>query len=187
MGFNIAGLVINHNFNHDITALADALYWELKFVDEISFEKASANWITDHVNVYFGSKGTFIFFPHEWAMNKYHVTGYDSLCFAYSEVSMAFLLSHMDAEGNYRSFIEMEGKRNLEEGIELELEATITDAPELIMTLIDETLGEPWQGIDLESKCLNCQRIGFKTAEIEPKHKQPEILKKQKKWWHFWK
>ncbi len=186
MGFNIAGLVIKHNFDHNLTALADALRWEIKLVDEISFEKASSNWLTDHLNVYFGATGTFIFFPHEWAMNKYHVRGYDSLCFAYSEVSMAFLLSHMDAEGNYRSFIDMEGNRNLEEGIELELEATITDASELIMTLIDETLGEPWQEIDLEARCLQCQRIGFKTSAIEPKHKQPEILK-TKKWWQFWK
>lgn len=187
MGYNIAGLVINNNFEHDINALGDALNWDLKIVNEVPFETASANWLTEDLNVYFGPKGTFVFFPHEWAMNKYHVQGHDSLCFAYSAVSMVFLLSHMDASDNYRSFIEMEGNRNLEEGIELELESTIDDTSELIMTLINETLGEDWQSIDLGTKCVHCQRIGFKTSAIEPKHKQPEILASKKKWWQFWK
>jgi len=187
MGFNIAGLVIDNNFEQNIEALADALNWELKVENQISFEEASANWIAEEVNVYFGPRGTFVFFPHEWAMNKYHVNGYDSLCFAYSDMSTAFLVSHLDKEGNYRSFIEMEGKRNLEEGIELELESTHKEASALIMALIDETLGESWQSIDFEAKCLQCNRVGFKTAEIRPDYKQPEVLKSQKRWWQFWK
>jgi len=187
MGFNIAGLVINDNFQHDITALGNALKWELKLIHEIPFKEASSNWMSEDLNIYFGPKGTLIFFPHEWAMNKYHITGYDSLCFAYSEVSMAYLLSHLDKEGNYRSFIEIEGKKNLQEGIELELEATIDKAPELIMALINETLGEGWLAIDPDSKCLHCNRVGFKTAEIRPDFKQPEALRKNKKWWQFWK
>jgi len=185
MGFNIAGLVINHNFKKDIPTLANALNWKLKIAETVTFAEASKNWLTDHINVYFGEKGTLIFFPHEWAMNKYHVKGHDSLCFAYSEETMAFLLSHMDANDNYRSFIEMEGKRNLEEGIELEMESTIEDASELIMVMIDKTLGENWQEVIPQTHCSRCIRLGFKTDDIEARHNQPESIKRR--WWEFWK
>ena len=67
MGFNIAGLVINQNYDKDIKKLSTDLKWGIEIIDEITFEEASSNWTPDgEFRLYFSDKSTMIFFPHDW-------------------------------------------------------------------------------------------------------------------------
>ena len=158
MGYNIAGLVIDKNFNKEIPQLEEALRWNIKVIEEINFEKASANWTPEgEFNLYFSDKATMIFFPHEWAINNYHIEGANSLCYAYSATAMTFIVSYLDEESNYRSFMEMEGERQLETGQPLEIEKEFEDASGLIFKLFDVLLQDNFHSIDFGDKAYRCR------------------------------
>ena len=57
MGINIAGLVIDNNFNKDISRLEKALNWRIQITEEIDFGQASANWTPEgEIRVFFSDK-----------------------------------------------------------------------------------------------------------------------------------
>ncbi len=95
MGFNIAGLVIAKNYNKNISALEDDINWDIEVIEEITFEEAASNWTPDdEFRLYFSDKATLIFFPHEWAAERYASHQASSLCYAYSATAMAFFISY---------------------------------------------------------------------------------------------
>ncbi len=47
MGFNIAGIVINKNYDNKIEELGNSLGLKLTFEKEVSYEEASSNWGAD--------------------------------------------------------------------------------------------------------------------------------------------
>lgn len=195
MGFNIAGLVIDQNFDKDINKLGEALNWNLQVVEEIQFETASANWTPeDEFNVYFSEKATMVFFSHELAMQKYHVQGSNSLCYAYSATSMAFLVSYRKRDGTYRFFIEYEGDAKLQEGEALDLEEDYPTGDALIFKLIDDLLGEPFGSIDLGAKAFRCKiapeieaSYPIEKKATTPPPKNNVQIPQRKSWWQFWK
>lgn len=175
MGFNIAGLVIGKNFDKDIEKLSEALNWGIKVVEEINFEQASKNWTPEgEFRLYFTDKATMIFFPHEWAINHYHVTSVDSLCYAYSATAMTFIVSYLDKESNYRAFMESEGKRSMEEGQPLEYEKEHPTADGLIFKLIDVVLQDNFHQIDFADKAFRCKKVPY-VAKTNPAQEEVTV------------
>jgi|GEM_PF-2315753 len=203
MGFNIAGIVINNNYDKDISKLATALTWGIEVQEEITFEEASKNWTPDgQFNVYFSEKGTMIFFPHDWAVDQNQPQGVKSLCYAYSATAMTFIFSYLDERGNYRFFLEGENGRQLEEGEPIEQEKAFPTADGLIFEMIDVVLDENWHDYDFGDKAYKCKKIPYSeyktklsatsikekvTSPIAPIPTDPTTKLVQKKWWEFWK
>ena len=162
MGFNIAGMIIDKNFDKDIQHLGRALKWGIEVIEEINYEKAASNWTPDgEFNIYFSETATLIYFPHEWAINKYHVVGTNSLCYAYSATAMTFIVSYMDEDMNHRFFMESDGERMLEEGSPLEWEKDHPTADGLIFKLFDVLLDDQFHQIDMGDVAYRCKRVSF--------------------------
>jgi hypothetical protein len=158
MGFNIAGLVINNNYDHDLKALSDDLNLNLTVKEEITFETASQNWKQGpDFNVYFGKFGTLIFFAHDLCMNGYQSRAHESMCFAYSATAMTFFVTYWDPINNLsKSIMESEGDRMRNDGDVLPLEAENPTADGLIFAMIDKIMEENWHGIDFGEKAYLC-------------------------------
>ena len=158
MGYNIAGLVINHNYDHDMDALAADLGVKITVRKEINFEEASKNWTNEgDFNVYFGKHGTLIFFAHSYAMEGYQSRAYESMCFAYSATAMTFFVTYLDPQNGLSKFImESEGTRMQNDGDTLPLEASNPTADGLIFAMISKIMEENWHGIDFGEKAFHC-------------------------------
>ena len=181
MGFNIAGLVINQNYDKDINKLSKDLKWGIEIVEEITFEEASSNWTPEgEFQLYFSDKATMIFFPHDWVAEQYRSKTADTLNFAYSETAMAFQVDLFKNGKLVRSIFEHEGDRKMQIGERLELENGNDTADGLTFALIDELLGEKFGAIDLGEKSFKCRKIKYEETdekEIE-KQKMREALEK---------
>ncbi|MCB0515131.1 MAG: DnaJ C-terminal domain-containing protein [Chitinophagales bacterium] len=169
MGYNIAGLVVNKNFDRNVQQLATALRWGIEIIDEITFEQATANWLPEgEFRLYFSDKATMIFFPHEWSVEGYHVQGAKSLCYAYSATAMVFVVDYLDENGTARYFMENEGKKSLENGAPLPYEQQFPTASGLIFKLFDELLGESFHAINFADKAYRCRKIAYKEKDNAP-------------------
>ena len=209
MGFNIAGLVINSNYDKDIEKLSADLKWGIEIIEEIPFETASENWTPDdEFRLFFGEEGTMIFFAHEWVADRYKSYTADTLNYAYSATAMAFQVDFFEQGNLVRSIMEYEGERKTEEGDPLELEYEDPSADGLTFTLIDELLGEKFGNIDLDAKAFRCKKVKYSAPSnsASKEQKMPETLEEEqvktetntqsespqsndqsKTWWQFWK
>jgi hypothetical protein len=160
MGFNIAGLVINSNYNKEINKLSEDLNWKIEIIEEIFFEEVSSNWTPDdEIRIYFGKMGTMIFFSHELVVEQYHSKKYDTLNYAYSATVMAFKVDLLIKGKLVRSITEHEGDRKHEEGEPILEENKNKTADGLTFELIDKIMGEPFGGIDLSEKGFRCKMV----------------------------
>ena len=117
MGFNISGIVINKNYKNNLEDLKKDFGWNLKFVEEIDFEKASANWKEKGVcDIYFSEQASFIFVDMEMCIEAWCVADAKTLTFALSETSMAFKLRYSEGDKVLRSIMEVERNRRIDEG-----------------------------------------------------------------------
>lgn len=213
MGFNIAGMVINSNYDQNIHKLENDFHMGLEIVRECTFEEASSNWKDDGLfYVFFGEKGTMIFFGHEMAIDRGLSQSHESMSYAYSATAMAFYLSYNNiAQDQFREIMESEGERNMNQGAPIPLEAENPSADGLIFALIDKVMEQNWHQIEMDANCLVCKVVPFKRRETEldplmdeiingkkssPKQEQKTIIQKpkvqpsnvnKKRWWQFWK
>lgn len=160
MGYNIAGLVIDTDYNQDIKRLSDDIGILLEVVDYTDFETASANWVEgDDIFVYFSTRGTMVFFANHCIEYQWHSKAARTINYAYSATSMAFYLDYYEGGTLRRSVMEHEGGRSHDTGDPLPQEKENTTVDGLIMTLMDELLGSPWQSIDHSAPVLRCRRV----------------------------
>lgn len=181
MGFNIAGLVINQNYDKDIKKLSTDLKWGIEIIDEITFEEASSNWTPDgEFRLYFSDKSTMIFFPHDWVAEQSRSKTFDTLNYAYSATAMAFQVDLFKSGKLVRSIFEHEGDRKMSRGEPLELESNNDTADGLTFALIDELLKGKFGEIDLGEKSFRCRKVQYiETDEKEiEKQKMKEALEK---------
>ena len=208
MGFNIAGLVIAKNYDKNISQLEDDINWDIEIIEEINFEEASSNWTPDdEFRLFFTDKATLIFFPHEWAGNRYSAHEASSLCYAYSATAMAFFISYNNVEeGISRFLITTEGEVNLAEGDKLAYEEEGLSADAIIFKLIDDLIGENYYEIDMAAKAYRCKKLNPGTRRLKSIQQEEERKKSMasmqtnqstrskvqkqatnKRWWEFWK
>ena len=174
MGFNIAGLVINQNYDKNIEKLSKDLKWGIEIIEETNFETASSNWTPEgEFRLHFTDKATMIFFPHEWVVNQNKSKTADTLNYAYSATSMAFQVDLFKSGKMVRSIMEYNGEKQFEQGDPLELEKEHQTADGLTFALIDELLGDGFGSIDLGEKSFRCK----KTQYIETDEKEIEKQK----------
>ncbi|BDD02454.1 hypothetical protein [Persicobacter psychrovividus] len=173
MGFNIAGLVINKNYEKDIKQLSDDLEWGIEIIEEVSFEIASSNWTPeDEFRLYFGEQGTMIFHSHDLVAEHDSSLSADTLNYAYSETAMAFQIDLFKKGQLVRSIFEHEGDRKMEEGEPLALEKENPTADELTFALIHELFGESFYEIDFAAKAFRCKKVNYTRPSNEVAEQQ---------------
>ena len=166
MGFNIAGLVINQNYEKDIEKLGKDLKWGIEIIEEVDFETASSNWTPEgEFRLHFTDKATMIFFPHGWVAYQNKSKTADTLNYAYSATSMAFQVDLFKSGKMVRSMMEYDGEKKIELGNPLELEKEHQTASGLTFALIDELLGDGFGSIDLGEKSFRCKKTKFIEAD----------------------
>ena len=170
MGFNIAGMVINSNYDHEISKLEKDLHMGFEVVRETTFEEAASNWKDDGLYyIYFGDKGTMIFFGHEMAIDRGLSQHHESMSYAYSATAMAFYISYNNvADSGYREIMESEDGRTMNEGNPLPLEAENPTADGLTFALMDKIMEQNWHAIDFGEKCYVCRAQRFTTRPTTP-------------------
>lgn len=156
MGFNIAGIVINKNYENKIEELSRSLKIDFSFESEISYQEASEDWKKDGIcDIYFAENGTLLFLPfNKGAINSYSIANQNVLTFAYSETSMAFNFCYYENGLLRRSISEINGNRFINRGKPLEEEAIHNEVSELIFDKIGTLLGQKFWDIDFESKAF---------------------------------
>ena len=186
MGLNISGLVIDRNYKDEITKLETILGQKLVFEKEVIFEEATENWKEDsYCDIYFSEKGTFILLSMEQGGFEFYAQDQTAFSFVLSEMTMLFCVNYTKNETLIRSIMESE-EMTENKGEPLEFEKEEQDVEGLIYHLIEKTLGESFDDIDLEAKCYRyaLQVSGENTSE---KASQQEVRKDEDKpWWKFW-
>jgi hypothetical protein len=158
MGFNIAGVVINKNYEGKLEELQDDLGLKFTREKEITYEEASANWKDDAlVDVYFSKNGTLLFMAMDMCIEGYSIAQQHVLTFAYSETSMAFTLNYYEDDDLKRSIMEVNNEKTDDEGDPLPEEAQTSDTADLIVKKISSVLGESFWDIDVAAPAIRCR------------------------------
>ena len=151
MGYNIAGAVLDRNYDRDLTALTAKLgYPPPAQVAEISVEKAMGNWTPEgEWRVVFGKAGVLVFTDHQTAAMELGLPGDgDAMTYAYSATAMTFCLRLVRNGKVVRSFWENDHQKELEEGAPVPEETEHPTGDGLIFHLMNDILGEEWMKID---------------------------------------
>ena len=155
MGFNIAGIVINKNYDNKIEELSNSLRLKLTFEKEISYEEASSNWKDEALcDIYFAEQGTLLFLDMERCANGYSIDSQNVLTFAASETSMAFSLNYFEGKQLRRSIMEYNGEIMMQSGNPLPEEASSGDTWDLISSKIGTVLGQSFWDIENDLKAF---------------------------------
>lgn len=179
MGFNISGIAINKNFEKDFETLQKELGWNLQKQGAINFETASSNWKEDDIcDVYFTEEGTLLFISMDMCNKAWKLKNTNTLTFALSETSMAFILNYCESDLLKRSIMEVEGKRTLDSGAKLAIEENSEDTSEIIWNQLKVVLAKSFWDIKEDEKAI---RYVFTKEQ-----KQTTIENKPTKWWKFW-
>lgn len=158
MGFNISGLIINHNYEKSLKNLEHDFGWGIKITEEINFDQASANWTPEgEFRLHFSDKATLIFFPMNWVDYEYKSSHSDTLNYAYSATGMTFQMDLFKSGKRVRSILEIEGDRTIDEGRKLAIEKNHDSAAGLIFALIDKLLGAKLGSIKYDAKSFRCE------------------------------
>lgn len=161
MGLNIAGFVIDKNYENDISELEDILSAKLNFKKEIVFEEAIRGWKNKKTcDIHFTLGGTLVFFAPEYSDLCLFKRNQNTLTFCLSEMAMIFIITYIENGKPIRAIMESEGITTENEGIPLEFEKIEDDKSELIYHLIEKILGISFFEIDNEAKC---NRYDFKS------------------------
>jgi len=186
MGLNISGLVIDKNYENNLSELESIIGQKLVFDKEVTFEEALESWKEDtYCDVYFSKNGTFVLLSMEIGGFDFYADNQTVFSFVLSETTMVFSINYTKNNELLRSIIESD-ELNEDEGEPFDFEKNEDDKSELIYHLIEKTLGESFYDIDIDAKCF---RYSFKENEsnsISEKNKYELIKNKKKPWWKFW-
>ncbi|MDR0227577.1 MAG: hypothetical protein LBI72_00700 [Flavobacteriaceae bacterium] len=176
MGFNIAGLVINKNYQHNIGDLEQVLNQNLVLEGEVDFESGSENWKEDdYCDVYFTDRGTLVFLSMEAAAFEFLVANQNAMSFVLSEMSMTFSINYTRNKFLVRQIVESEGELVDNKGEVFDFEEYESDKSELIYYLIEQELGIRFWDIDLDEKCFRYRLEPYTVKEIEIDKKDQTI------------
>ncbi len=150
MGFNIAGLVIDKNYQNDLEGLSTILGQQLLFSEKVDFEQASENWKEDtYCDIYFHEEATLIFLSMEECANEVLVPNQVAFNFVLSEMSMVFSVHYTNNEQLVRALVVLEDEtRPIDLGEKFAFELEETDPSELIYHLFEQTLGKSFWSIE---------------------------------------
>uniref|UniRef100_UPI00404ADE5C hypothetical protein n=1 Tax=Flavobacterium sp. TaxID=239 RepID=UPI00404ADE5C len=201
MGLNISGLVIDKNYENNLTELESILGQKLVFEKEVIFEETLENWKEDtYCDIYFSKNGTFVLLAMEIGGFDFYAKNQTVFSFVLSEMTMVFTVNYTKDNKFIRSIM-VADEMTEEEGEPFEFEKDEEDKSELIYHLIETTLGESFDDIDFEAKCF---RYSFKKeqeqaqekVQKQEKVKEPNKIMKDdnnestrekiKPWWKFW-
>jgi hypothetical protein len=164
MGLNISGVVIDKNYKNNLTELESILGQKLVFEKEVVFEEALENWKEDsYCDIYFSEKGTFVIVSMEIGGFDFYAKDQIAFSFVLSEMTMMFCVNYTQNNELKRSIMESE-ELNENTGEAFEFEKSEHDKSSLIYHLIENTLCESFDNIDLEAKCF---RYTFQEIERE--------------------
>ena len=154
MGFNIAGIVINKNYDNKIEELGNSLGLNLTFQNEITYEDAVSNWKDEDIcDIYFAENATILYLSMGLCGSEYKVENQNVLSFCYSETSMAFSFNYCEGQNHLRSIMEHNGDVIDESGEPLPEEGD-SDTAGLIFAKISEVLGTDFLNVDFETKAF---------------------------------
>lgn len=187
MGLNISGLVIDKNYENNLTELESILGEKLVFEKEVAFEEATENWKEDsYCDVYFSENGTFVLLSMEVGGFEFYGKNQTAFSFVLSEMTMVFTVNYTKNNELVRTITETEDMHE-NEGVPFDFEKDEDDTSELIYHLIENTLGESFYDIDLEATCF---RYTFKqddSASDSPETNNRDASSPASKpWWKFW-
>lgn len=187
MGLNISGLVIDKNYENNISELESILGQKLVFEKEVSFEEALENWKEDtYCDIYFTENGTFILLSMELGGFDFYAKNQTAFSFVLSEMTMLFTVNYTQNDQLLRSImISEEGLEYEGEPFDFEEEED-EDKSTLIYQLLENTLGESFDDIDLEATCYRYTFSDQKKAGHVLKKEKSANEKTGKPWWRFW-
>jgi len=201
MGLNISGIVINKNYNNNLSEIETILGQKLVFEKEVIFEEALENWKEDsYCDIYFSKKGTFILLSMEIGGFDFYAKDQVAFSFVLSEMTMMFCVNYTQNDELKRSIMESE-ELNEDSGEPFEFEKSEEDKSSLIYHLIENTLGESFYDIDLEAKCFRYKFQEIVQEESTLSDVENNVISKEensikndnerseittKPWWKFW-
>lgn len=196
MGLNIAGVVIDKNYQNNLSELENIIGEKLFFEKEITFEEASENWKEDsYCDIYFTSQGTFALMSFEKAGFDFYGENRKVFSFVLSEMTMYFSVNYSENGDLLRNILAKEDEflENEGEPFDFEKEEETDDEDfnpydksELIYHLIEKTLGESFWDIDLGAKCYRYRFAEISVCEKEITETTSREENPQKPWWKFW-
>lgn len=168
MGLHIGGLVIDKNFQLDISGLETVLGNKLVLEQEITFKQASANdKETDTVDILFSELGTIIFMDVERASTMFKIPKQRAVSYVIDESSMTFNLCYTKNGFVVRRILEVEGEIVENRGDKLDFEESEEDKIELIYHTIEELVDEYLWDIDKQSRCYRYTLESNKEQVVE--------------------
>ena len=185
MGLNISGLIIDKNYENNLTELESIIGEELVFEKEVTFEETLESWKEDtYCDIYFSKNGTFVLLSMETGGFAFYTENQIAFSFVLSEMTMMFTVNYTKNNELLRYIMESE-EMNEAEGESLAFEKNEDDISGLIDHLIEKTLGETFDDIDLEAKCF---RYSFNQNinNISEKNEIDSFSNEKKPWWKFW-
>ncbi len=154
MGLNIAGFVVDINYENKISDLENVLSASLTFKKEVTFESTLKSWKKkNECDILFLKKGTLVLFAPEYSSLVFSVENQNTLTFCLSEMAMIYIITYMENGKLKRMLIESEGVITENEGIPFEFEKKEDDKSELIYHLIEKILSQSLLDIDNGTKC----------------------------------
>lgn len=171
MSFNIAGIVINKNFeNNNREELYNFYNNSINFEKEIDFKTASENHKEEGIiDVYFSEKGTLIFTNSDYCLDGYIHPNTNILTFVLSETSMSFSFFYSENQKFVRSKMEVNGTVLSKNGKKLQIENETNDISEVIWKQIEVILGKPFFDIKPEEKAYRFSERNFSVSPEEQK------------------
>lgn len=180
MGYNIAGIVIDKNYQNHLSELKNIIGEELIFEKEVIFEEACESFKdSDYCDIYFTPQGTFILMSFEKAGFPFYDEGKKVLSFVFSEMTMCFSINYSENGTLLRNFFIEEDRVLEDDGEPFDFEKEEDFNPELIYHLIEKTLGKSFWDIDIAEKCYRYRFGNDAVPEIQE-------TKSEKPWWKFW-
>lgn len=154
MGFNISGVVINKNLQHNLELLQQ-IGLRLEHGTEINYEQASANYKDDGIcDVYFGDQGTLLFASPNHCMDIPGIEGCNVLTWIVSEFAMAFSFRYYEGREEVRSFYELNGEMQWTEGNPLPVEEGASDGSEVIWRQVEVVMSKSFWDVEPDEKAF---------------------------------
>lgn len=198
MGLNISGLVIDKNYQNNLTELENILGRKLAFEEEVTFDDALENWKEDsYCDIYFSEKGTLILLSMEIGGFEFYAKNQTAFSFVLSEMTMVFIVNYTQNEELIRSIFETEEMSD-NQGQAFDFENEDDEVSSLIYHLIEKTLGKSLDAIiDLDAKCFRYSLQELEeinqpleqisdNIQVQESNQTDNIIEVKKPWWQFW-
>lgn len=192
MGFNISGVVIDKNYKNNLAELETVFGQKLLFEKEVLFEEALESWKEDgYCDIYFSEKGTFVLVSMEIGGFDFYAKDQIAFSFVLSETTMLLSVNYTQHDELIRSIMESDDMSE-DEGEPFDFENDEEeDTSSLIYHLLETTLGESFDDIDLEAKCFRYtfQKMNNQNSSLEESNDKLNADEKKittKPWWKFW-